>query len=144
MTNITVTQRFGRAAAIGVAGLAVALMITVADRHFRADMGFLGCATAGAFLAGLIVARTFGGQGTWGWFCAGFGGARILRPVLAVLLMPFDQGVMRAGPAMMEMIVASGSGPIYVLGMIGGHNWVTEAWIASYSGTQTLALQSNT
>ena len=86
MTNITVTQRFGRAAAIGVAGLAVALMITVADRHFRADMGFLGCATAGAFLAGLVVARTLGGQGTWGLFTCLVGSAAfvLVSTVLAM------------------------------------------------------------
>ena len=134
MTQITMRQRFGRAALVGMAGGAVALAIMSADSMFRTDYGFLRAATMGAFLAGLIVARGFGGRGSWGWFWAGlsFAGATIMGAIFAVPLlfldeMLFPENMLRE---LGNFVGASVYGPIYVLSLLGGKLLVLKAWLA--------------
>lgn len=123
MTQITMTQRFGRAALVGAAGGAVALAIMMADSMFRSDYSFLRAATMGAFLAGLLVARGFGGAGTRGWFWAGasFAAATILGALFAVPLLFLDEMLMPMGvlATLGESATTALWGPVYVLGALG-------------------------
>ncbi|MFC6759465.1 hypothetical protein ACFQFQ_08110 [Sulfitobacter porphyrae] len=93
MTTLTLQQRFAVAAAIGAAGGGVALAMIGQGKFGYGDAGFLRVASAGAFLAGLLVAGGFGGQGVPGLLRAllSFLGATVLGAVIAVLLMPFDR-----------------------------------------------------
>jgi len=134
MTQITLAQRFGRAALVGIAGGIVASAIMMSDSMFRHDLGFLRAAIMGAFLAGLIVARGFGGQGARGWFRSGlsFGAASVLGAALAVPFLGFDAWLMRTD-MMRSLSEGTGTallGPVYVLGLIGGERLVLKAWLA--------------
>ena len=132
MTQITMTQRFGRAALVGTAGGAVAFAIMMSDSMFRGDYGFLRAATMGAFLAGLLVARGFGRSGTGGWFWAGasFAGATILGAIIAVPLLFLDEMLMPKGvfATLGEALATALFGPAYVVGLL-GELLVLKAWI---------------
>ena len=134
MTQITIGQRFGRAALVALSGGIVALAIMMSDRMFRFDYGFLRAATMGAFLAGLLVARGFGGQGGWGWFRFGltFGIATILGALFAVPLLGFDAWLMRTDVmrTLGDLIGSALLGPVYVLSLIGGKLLVLKVWLA--------------
>ena len=134
MTQITMTQRFGRAALVGIAGGAVAFAIMMSDSMFRADYGFLRAATMGAFLAGLLVARGFGGQGTRGWFWAGtsFAAATILGGVFALPLLFLDEMLVPKDflRDFGEFAALVFLGPIYVVGLMGSKLLVLKAWVA--------------
>ena len=134
MTGITMKQRFGRAALVGIAGGAVAWAIMIADNTFRADYSFLRAAIMGAFLAGLIVARGFGGRGARGWFMAGlsFALATVLGAIFAVPLIFLDDAfvpkdLLRTFGEVAGMILL---GPLYVGGLMGGKLLVLKAWLA--------------
>ena len=146
MTQITISQRFARAAAVGAAGFAVALAIMVSDRAFQTDYSFLRVATAGAFLSGLMFAGTFGGKGAWGWFRSGlgFGFATIVGAILAVMMLPFDIALMRISVFDDLRGLPSGSlmGPLYVVSMIIENLWVAAAWIGAYSGIHALVMRN--
>ena len=134
MTNITMMQRFGRASLVGIAGAIVASAIMMSDSAFRHEFGFLRAATMGAFLAGMILARGFGGAGAWGWFRTGitFGAATVLGAIIAVPLMGFDAWLMSTD-LIRGLWSWSGSvllGPVYVLSLLGGSALVLKAWVA--------------
>lgn len=143
MSNITIAQRFGRAAAVGAAGFAVAFSIMIADGGFQTDYSFLRVATAGAFLSGLLFAGTFGGRGAWGWFCSGlgFGCATVVGAIIAVMLLPLDEVLMHSDIlGNLRQMPASGLlGPVYVLSMLVENQWVAMAWVGAYSGVHALA-----
>lgn len=134
MEKITLHTRFGRAALVGLAGGAVALAITLSDAAFRHEFGFVRAATMGAFLAGFLLARGLGGQGTFGWFRSGltFGAMTVLGAGLAVPLLGFDAWLMQL-EVMQALPHAAGStvlGPVYVLGMLGAETQVLKVWLA--------------
>lgn len=141
MTQITMTQRFGRAALIGMAGGAVAFAIMMSDSMFRTDYGFMRAAVMGAFLAGLLVARGFGGQGSWGWFCAGasFAAATVMGAVFAVPLMFLDEMLVPEDllntlgelvSAVRTLTLSTVLGPAYVVVLIFSKLMVLKAWLA--------------
>lgn len=146
MDKITLRTRFARASMVGLTGLTVAIAITQFDRHFQGDWGFVRCAAGGAFLAGLMFARSFGGQGAWGMFCAGmgFGASTVLGAIFAVLLMPFEQMLAQIIPTQISLLGesveiagllgASLLGPLYVLTTVADHTQVLLAWIMMLMG----------
>lgn len=143
MTTITKKQRFARAAAIGAAGFAVASAIILTDGQLRGDWGFLRCATAGAFLAGLIFAGAFGRGGAWGWFYAGagFGGSTVMGAIFAVLLLPLDgtfsqMGVLRF---LGDPLEAGLFGPVYVAMMMGQNPGVAAVWAVALAALHLTA-----
>ncbi len=140
MQIITQEQRFGRAAMVGVSGGMVALLIVLTDRMFYGDWGFVRAAFMGAFIAGYLLARGFGGDGAWGWFRAGltFAACTVLGAAIAVPLLEVDEWLM--GTAVMEQVVSfagmSVLGPVYVLGMLGEHYLVWAVWAAAFIAAQ--------
>jgi len=92
MEKITLQHRFARALMIGAAGGAVALALLSQERALYWEWSIVRCAAAGAFLAGLMVARGFGGTGAWMWFRAGFffSFATVLGAIIAICLLPLD------------------------------------------------------
>lgn len=144
MTKMTFQQRFGVALAVGAAGGIVALAITQAGGAMFRDWGFLRVATAGAFLAGLLVAPGFGGAGVRRWFVSGvsFGTATILGAIFAVMLMPLEEILTSSRwlRVVSEMAGSSLFGPVYVIGMIGDNLRVLAGWIGALTAIQVLAL----
>ena len=134
MRQITLKERFGRAALVGFAGGAVALAIICSDPAFRHEFGFVRAAAMGAFLAGFALARGFGGQGPWGWFRAGltFGLATVLGAMIAVPLLGLDGWLMHTD-LMRTLGNWAGSallGPVYVLGLVGDDGLILRVWLA--------------
>ncbi len=147
MEKITLRTRFIRAGMVGATGAVVAVAITLFERHFSGDWSFVRCAAGGAFLAGLVFARCFGGTGAWGMFRAGmgFGAATALGAICAVLLLPFDQALMNGlglpgGYSLFDGVL-SGSmiGPLFVLGEMIENFWVAMAWLAMLAGLHASA-----
>lgn len=148
MTTLTLQQRFAVATAIGAAGGGVALAM-IGQGHFGiGDARFLRVATAGAFLAGLLVAGGLGGQGGPGLLRAllSFLGATVLGAVLAVLLIPLDllwsQVVLLA--SLRDWMAGSVAGPIHVLGVLADDLLVFAVWAGGVAASRAAHLISRT
>lgn len=144
MQIITQEQRFVRAMLVGASGGVVAFLIMLTDRAFHGDWGFVRAATLGAFFAGLILARGFGGEGAWGWFRAGltFSACTVLGAAIAVPLLGVDAWLMET--QMMDVVHSlaemSVLGPVYVLSMIGEHYLVWASWAAVFIAAQGVVI----
>lgn len=140
MQIITQEQRLTRATLVAAAGGTVALVIVLTDRMFHNDWGFVRAATTGAFIAGLLLARGFGGDGAWGWFRAGltFSACTVVGAACAVPLLGVDEWLMDTAfvRIFVEMAGVSLLGPVYVLGMLADHYLVWATWAAVFIAAQ--------
>ena len=148
MTTLTLQQRFAVAAAIGAAGGGVALAMIGQGKFGYGDAGFLRVASAGAFLAGLLVAGGFGGQGVPGLLRAllSFLGATVLGAVIAVLLMPFDSLWRQVLPLeiLRDWVAGSLVGPLHVLEVLADDLLVLVVWAGGVAASRAAHLISRT
>lgn len=127
-------ESFTIALATGCCGGAVALAIQMSDGGFGKDPGFLRVAFAGAFLAGLAMARCFGRPGGSGALFAllGYIAATTLGALAAWFLLPLEGGLANGfrltGMPDAEFITASPIAPIYVLGCVLDEPLVGATW----------------
>lgn len=144
MDIITQEQRFTRALLVALSGGVVAAGIMFADSAFRNDWGFVRAAVMGAFIAGLLLARGFGGQGAWGWFRAGltFAACTVLGAAIAVPLLGMDAWMMDTGLAHIIAALAGMSmlGPVYVLSMVAEHYMIWAVWAAGFITAQSVLI----
>lgn len=136
MQMITQEQRVSRAMLVGASGGAVAIAIVLTDRAFQGDWGFVRAATMGAFIAGYLLARGFGGGTAWGWFRAGmtFAGCTVLGAAIAVPLLGVDAWLMETAAMrwLLDLAGMSLLGPVYVLGMLAERYMVWAVWAAVF------------
>ena len=143
MEKITQKQRFIRATFVGAAGGAVALAIVISGSHVGEDWSFVSVATAGAFLAGLLLARGFGGQGAWAFFRAGlfFSMATILGAIFAVALIPVEEVIINNGRwlGIAPVFQSTFIGPAFVGDMVSRGGLTTAIWLVCMAGSYVIA-----
>ena len=144
MIRTTLLQRVGVAGTIGVSGALVGLMIARLEPLFD-SAGFVGCAAAGAFAAGLVLADGFGRRGPWGWAlsAASFALATVLGAAIAVLFLPLEDLIARIDLPGLAINLANASilGPVYVMEMVTGRGGIFLPWAVSVLAVHLLALQ---
>ena len=134
MEKITLEQRFARALMISAAGGAVAWALMMQEPALQSEWSIVRCALAGAFLAGLMLARGFGGTGARRWFRAGFffSLATVMGGCMAILLLPVE--LMLAEMGIWQNIGLSAfkpfAGPGFALSFIQGGGLIVLIWLA--------------